>query len=77
LVIRTCIQSVKITAAAVRVVCVPGVVVCESMSSDGVVYPTRAAVGGLVSAAGNSYHSMELTVASVMQTDMASDMPRY
>lgn len=50
--------------------------VCESIRSDGVVYPTRAA-GGLVSAAGNSYHSMELTVASVMQADMASDMPRY
>jgi len=50
--------------------------VCESMSSGGVVYPTRAA-GGLVSSAGNTYHSMELTVASVMQTDMASDMPRY
>jgi len=46
------------------------------MSSDGVVYPTRVA-GGLVSVAGNSYQSMELTVASVVQADVASDMPRY
>jgi len=50
-------------------------VVFESMISDGVVYPTRAA--GLISPAGNSYHSMELTVGSVMQHDSAADMPRY
>ena len=43
--------------------------------SDGVVYPTRAS--GLVSAAGNSYHSMELTVGSVMQPGTAAEMPRY
>jgi len=47
----------------------------ESMSGDGVVYPTRAA--GLVSPAGNSYHSMELTVGSVMPPDTAAEMPRY
>ena len=45
------------------------------MSGDGVVYPTRAA--GLVSPAGNSYHSMELTVGSVMPPDTAAEMPRY
>jgi len=49
--------------------------VCESGSSDGVVYPTRAA--GLVSAVGNSYHSMELTVASVTEPDAVADVARY
>ena len=49
--------------------------ICESFSSDGVVYPTRAAV--LMSSAANSYHSMELTVGSVMQPGTAADVPRY
>jgi len=49
--------------------------ICESISSDGVFYPTRPL--GLVSPAGNSYHSMEMTVGSVMQPDTAADVPRY
>jgi len=49
--------------------------ICESAGSDGVVYPTRAA--GLVAPAGNSYHSMEVTVGSLVQPDVPADMPRY
>jgi len=51
-------------------------IVCgPSIASDGVVFPTRAA--GFISPAGNSYHSMELTVGSVVMPHdtEAVDMP--
>jgi len=48
--------------------------ICKS-TSDGVVFPTRA--GRVITPAGHSYHSMELTVGSVMQPDAAADVLRY